>query len=71
MYNTYFTSSIATYKVTTFHIILVLVNFTSSSFVVEANDNSIVLGVKTFGTFDAPFVVQASPDTDAIPKGGM
>jgi len=38
---------------------------------VDANDTSVVLGVKAFGTFDAPFVVQAAPDTDDIPEGGL
>ena len=56
-----------TYKVTTFHIILVLVNFTSSSFIVKTSNTSVILTVNAFGTFNTPFVIKASHDIE----GGM
>lgn len=37
----------------------------------EANDTFVILDVKAFGTFDTEFVIEALPDAEDIPEGGM
>ena len=45
-----------------------MVNFTASSYEVEVNENSTIVGVQAFGDFRSPFLVNVTVSAEEMPE---